>query len=130
MAYNSGMLGKRAEILQRNRAAAGGRGRGSSEVTYRVAGKVWASLKWQKGMRPLLEGAVEAYDVVMIRMRWNSIVDRDCRIRCDGKVYQILQLNADKTENQIQIIAQEIVGETIIEAYSTNSIGEATVGTI
>ena len=115
MAYSSGLLDSRAEILQRNKQTAGSRGRGSNEPTYTNAGTVWANVKWTKGMRPLQEGALEAYDVVMIRMRWNSLVDHDCRIRCGGKVYQIIQLNEDKRDNQIQVIAQEVTGKTTIE---------------
>lgn len=115
MAYTSGLLNKRADILQRNRQTAGQRGRGSQEPTYMVAATVWASLKWTKGMKPLQLGALESYDVVMIRMRFNRIIDMDCRIRIDGKVYQIIQLDDEYQDNQIQIIAQKVVGDTVIE---------------
>lgn len=102
------MLNKRLTILTRSRAAAGERGRGSGEPTFATAATVWASVKWTRGSRPLQEGALEAYDVVMVRMRWNGVVNRDCRLACDGKTYQIIQMSEDKQDNQIQIIAQEI----------------------
>ena len=108
MAYSSGMLKDRVEILTRQRAISGERGRGSGEPVFGTAACVWAAVTWTKGARPMQEGALEAYDVVMIRMRWNDIVNRDCRLRSGGKIYQILQFQEDRQDNQIQIIAQEI----------------------
>lgn len=108
MAYTTGMLNKRVTILARQRASGGDRGRGSGEPTFTEAGTVWGAVTWTRGSRPLQEGALEAYDVVMIRMRWNDMVNRDCRLACEGKTYQILQLSEDRQDNQIQIIAQEI----------------------
>ena len=108
MAYSSGMLKDRVEILVRQRATTGERGRGSGEPVFEVAACVWGAVTWTKGARPMQEGALEAYDVVMVRMRWNNIVNRDCRLRSGGKTYQILQLQEDRQGNQIQIIAQEI----------------------
>ena len=131
MSYNTGMLNKRVEVLRRCRREAGQRGRGSQEATFEVAGSRWASVTWTKGARALQEGALEAYDVVMIRMRWNTLVDKDCRIRCEGKVYQVLQLNDDKKENQVQILAQEVVGDTVVVTvppYSVGELGEAVTG--
>lgn len=82
-------------------------GRGSGGVRYKNVGVVNGSLKWNKGQRAMMEGALEAYDVVMIRMRWTDMVDKDCRLTCEGKTYQILQFNDDYRENIIQIIAQQ-----------------------
>jgi len=47
----------------------------------------------------------------MIRMRWSDSrsrnLDKDCRLTAEGKTYQILQLQDDRRENIVQIIAQE-----------------------
>lgn len=123
MAYTSGLLNHRADILKRNTITTGSRGRGSGEPTYRVAATVWASLKWQKGMKPFQLGAIEAYDVVMIRMRYNPLIDMDCRIRIDGKVYQIEQMDDEFRDNQTQIIAKKIVGETQIIEPTNAELG-------
>ena len=48
-------------------------------------------------------------DTVMFRMRWNSIVTRDCLLECEGVTYQIQSLNADRQGNTIQITATEMV---------------------
>ena len=108
MSYSTGLLKDRVEILVRQRATSGERGRGSGEPVFEVATSVWGAVTWTKGARAMQEGALEAYDVVMIRMRWNDIVNRDCRLRSGGKTYQILQFQEDRQGNQIQIIAQEI----------------------
>ena len=40
-------------------------------------------------------------------MRWNNLVDKDSRLTCEGKTYQILQFNSDRRQNIIQITAQQ-----------------------
>ena len=62
-----------------------------------------------KGVKALREGALDAYDTVLIRMRWNNVVTRDSRLQHGGVTYQIQSLHADRQENTIQITATEIV---------------------
>ena len=80
-------------------------------AVFTAVGCVNASVTWSKGMRPLQEGALEAYDVVMIRMRYDdgyaAGINKDCRLTCDGKTYQIHQMMDDRRDNVIQIIAQQ-----------------------
>ena len=108
MTYSSGMLDKRISIWAVDRENTSGKaGRGSGGVNYKCVGTVWGSVKWTKGQRAMMEGALESYDVVMIRFRYTDLVDKDCRLACEGKTYQILQLQSDRRENIIQIIAQQ-----------------------
>jgi SPP1 family predicted phage head-tail adaptor len=104
MAYTSGLLKYRVTIL--NKQVASGFGETTS---YQPAATVWADVTWNKGVKALREGALDAYDTVMIRMRWNNIVTRDSRLQCDGVTYQIQSLHADRQANTIQITATEIV---------------------
>ena len=92
MAYSSGLLNKRVTILnKKNRAELG-----FGETTkYEAAGCVWANVTWKKGQKALNEGALDSIDTVMIRMRWNTIVNRDSRLECEGVMYQIQSLHAD-----------------------------------
>lgn len=106
MAYSSGLLNKKVEILNKVAPEAAGFG---DTTRYECVACVWADITWSKGTKALREGALDAYDVVMVRMRWNKIVTRDSRLRHEGKTYQITSLNADRRENQVQIIAQEII---------------------
>ena len=104
MTYTSGILKYRVTILNKQVAA------GFGETTsYQSAACVWADVTWKKGQKALNEGALDAQDTVLIRMRWNNIVTRDSRLQCDGVTYQIQSLHADRQQNTIQITATEIV---------------------
>ena len=104
MAYTSGMLKYRVTVL--NKQVASGFGETTS---YQPAATVWADVTWKKGQKALTEGVLDAQDTVLIRMRWNNIVQRDSRLQCNGVTYQIQSLHADHQENTIQITATEIV---------------------
>ena len=104
MAYTSGMLKYRVTILNKQVAA------GFGETTsYQPAATVWADVTWSKGAKALREGALDAYDTVLIRMRYNDVVTRDSRLQHGGVTYQIQSLHADRQANTIQITATEIV---------------------
>ena len=104
MAYTSGLLKYRVTIL--NKQVASGFGETTS---YQPAATVWADITWSKGSKALREGALDAYDTVMIRMRWNDVVTRDSRLQHGGVTYQIQSFYPDHQENTIQITATEIV---------------------
>lgn len=104
MAYTSGLLKHRVTIL--NKQVASGFGETTS---YRPAATVWADVTWKKGQKALNEGVLDSQDTVLIRMRYNTIVTRDCLLECEGVTYQIQSLNADRQGNTIQITATEMV---------------------
>lgn len=106
MPYSSDLLNKRVAILTPTEATTFG-----ATTTYERTACVWASVTWTKGMKAMHEGALDAYDVVMVRMRYNAAVTRYCRLEVpsEGKTYQILTLNADRQDNTLQITAQEII---------------------
>lgn len=104
MAYTSGLLKYRVTIL--NKQVASGFGETTS---YQPAATVWADITWSKGSKALREGALDAYDTVLIRMRYNDIVTRDSRLEHDGVTYQIQSIHRDYQDNTIQITATEVV---------------------
>ena len=104
MAYQSGFLHQRVTI--KNKTAGAGFG---ETTTYTEAGTVWANIAFSKGMKALHEGALDAYDTVIIRMRYNTIVSRDSHLVYDGVEYQIQSFHRNYEENIVQITAQEIV---------------------
>ena len=79
------------------------------KTAYEQVACVHADVTWKKGQKALNEGALDAVDTVMVRMRWNNIVSRESRLECEGVVYQIQSLHADRRQNTIQITATEIV---------------------
>ena len=117
MSYQSGFLHNRVTI--KNKVVATGFG----ETTgYQTVGTVWANVTFSKGMKALHEGALDAYDTVIIRMRWNNIVNRDSHLVHDGREYQIQSFHRNYEENIVQITAQEVVQETPVYTPSASSI--------
>ena len=113
MAYSTGILRNRVTILNRTEAQQGRFGLDSSGVEFEPAGTVWAEVTWAKGKQAMNVGALDVYGVIMVRMRWNSIVNDRSRIMYDGKTYQILgdTFHAQRQDNTIQFHAQLIVKE-------------------
>ena len=104
MGYSSGFLKYHVTILNKVTATKFG-----ETTRYEKAAEVHADVSWSKGVKALREGALDAYDTVLIRMRWNNIVTRESRLECDGRTYQIQSLHADRQDNIIQITATEII---------------------
>ena len=118
MAYTSGLLKYRVKIL--NKQVATGFGETTS---YQPAATVWADVTWSKGAKALREVALDAYDTVLIRMRYNDVVTRDSRLQHGGVTYQIQSLHADRQENTIQITATEVVQAAPTYKQSMSKIG-------
>ena len=106
MGYSTSMLKWHVAILKKKNP--GERAFGA-KTEYEQVACIHADMTWKKGQKSLNEGALDAVDTVMFRMRWNNIITRDCLLECEGVRYQIQSLHADKHENTIQITATEIV---------------------
>ena len=119
------MIGKRIKIAKRIDSTGGDFGRSSGGQKYTLLGEFWASEKFDKGMKSLREGAVDAYDIVMFRMRFNAEIDRWCLIQYQGKWFQIQSCNEDYQTNEIQITAKEMANQnvTIIDISSSELSG-------
>lgn len=113
MAYSSGILRNRVTILNRTEAQQGKFGLDSSGVEFETAGTVWAEVTWVRGKQAMNVGALDVYGVIMVRMRYNTIVNDRSRIMYEGKTYQILgdTFHAQHQDNTIQFHAQLIVKE-------------------
>lgn len=106
MGYSAGLLNSRVTIL--NKVDPSQQGFGET-TRYEAAACVHADVTWSKGVKALREGALDAYDTVLIRMRYNTVVSRDSRLEHDGTTYQIQSMHRDRQENTIQITATEII---------------------
>lgn len=113
MPYSSGFLKDRVIILNRKQAQQGKFGLDSAGIEFEPAATVWAAVDWTKGKTAMNAGALDAYGVKMVRMRWNNIVSERSRIQFDGRTYQILPetFNADRQGNTIQFLCQQIVND-------------------
>ena len=112
MSYSTGMLNKRIQIYQRAEEQGSTFGK-SGQPKYQLLGDFWANETFSKGVKALHEGALDAYDTVMFRLRWHGCIDRWCLIWYEGKFYQIQSFNADRHENQIQITAVEMPNQSV-----------------
>ena len=104
MAYQSGFLHNRVTIW--NKVVSTGFG---DTTSWQDVGTVWANVTFSRGVKSLREGALDAYDTVIIRMRDNKIVSRDSLLVHDGRTYQIQSFHRDLRENIVQITAVEMV---------------------
>ena len=113
MAYTSGLLKHRVTILNRTEAQQGKFGLDSAGIEWENMGCVHANVDWQKGKSGMTAGALDAYGVKIVRMRWNNIVTERSRIQWQSKTYQILPetFNADRQGNTIQFLCQQIVND-------------------
>ena len=106
MGYSASILRWHVAILKKKEPAEKAFG---EKTEYEQVACVHADVTWKKGQKSLNEGALDSIDTVLIRMRWNNIITRDCLLECDGVTYQIQSLHADRMEDTIQITATEIV---------------------
>ena len=114
-------MNKRVKIAKRVDSTGGDFGRKSGGQKYQILGEFWASEKFDKGMKSLREGAVDAYDTVMFRLRFHEGIDRWCLIQYLGKWYQIKSCNEDYQTNEIQITATEMANQNVTIVYSPSS---------
>ena len=109
MAYSTGLLRHRIEVQNRTTATMGRFGR--QEPVWVSNGSLWADVSYVKGVSAMREGAIDVYGVVMVRCRYNILIDVRSRIVYEGQTYQILgeTLHQDKQENTCQFHAQIII---------------------
>ena len=106
------MLNRRIIIARRKADAADSFGK-QGQPKYEMLGVFWAAEDFNRGTKSLREGAYDAYDIVMFRMRYCADIDRWCLIQYQGKWYQIQSFNADQQANQIQMTAIEMANQSV-----------------
>ena len=80
----------------------------SGQPKYEIIGTFWAAEDFNRGVKSLREGAFDAYDTVMFRLRFNKNITRWCLLKYQGRWFQIQSFNESYQDNQIQITAIEI----------------------
>ena len=120
-------MNKRVKIAKRVDSTGGDFGRKSGGQKYQMLGEFWAAESFNKGVKSMREGAVDAYDTVMFRMRFHEGIDRWCLVQYHGRWYQIQSFNEDYQQNQIQITATEMANQnvTIIPPLSNSEISDS-----
>ena len=80
----------------------------SAGVKYSRLGEFWAAVDFKRGLKAMREEAVDAFDTLMVRMRYNKDIDRDCLIAYNGRCYNIQSLNEDFQQNIVQMTVIEL----------------------
>lgn len=126
------MMKKRIKVAKRVDSTGGDFGRASGGQKYQMLGEFWASESFNKGVKAMREGAMDAYDTVMFRMRYNEQIDRWCLIQYHGRWYQIQSFNEDYQANEIQITAKELANQqvNIVEPPSSSELDNSSMSDI
>ena len=126
MAQSSGFRNKRVAIMNRSIEGGGDFGRNSAGRPYKYETTVWASVRFSKGVKSLREGALDAYDTLLIGMLYTPKVSRESMLVYDNRTFTITSFNRDYQTNEIQITAVEAPGKDLtglIPQPSDNNIG-------
>ena len=123
MAYSTGMMNKRVQVAKRAADESATFGK-SGQPKYEIVGTFWMGETFTKGVKAMHEGALDAYDTVMFRMRYHADIDRWCLVQYHGRWYQIQSFNEDYQTNEIQITAIEMANQkvTVVTPPSSSEI--------
>ena len=112
MGYSTGMMNKRVTVAKRISDDSATFGK-SGQPKYELLGTFWMAETFTKGVKAMHEGALDAYNTVMFRCRFNAQIDRWCLLQYNNKWYQIPSLQDDYMANQIQMIATELINQKV-----------------
>ena len=119
MSYGSGMRNKRVHLFNLKADEEGNFGRNSGGRGYQYTATVWAAVTFNKGVKSMREGALDAYDTVMFRMLYTKNVCRESMIVWDERTFAVQSFNRDYQTNEIQITATEAPGKDLANKVPT-----------
>ena len=108
MGYSAGILNDKVTVLTPPPYVDSAAGRNAEGVECQEGATLWANVTWNKGVKAMREGALDAYDRIMVRLRWTSSVTRECRLRWRGRIFAIESFFDSYEENSIQMTAVEL----------------------
>ena len=113
MSYSSGFLNKMIQVLSRKEAKDGKFGIDGNGIEWEEGPCLHANVDFQRGKSAMSAGALDAYAVKIVRMRWTNQINDRCRIKYNDQVFQIIPetFHADKPDNTLQFHMQLIVNE-------------------
>jgi head-tail adaptor len=115
MGYSAGFLHEIIQVLNRKEAQAGKYGLDSAGVEWEEGPCLHANVDYQRGKSAMNAGALDAYAVKIVRMRYSAtaVINERSRIKYDGRVYQIIpeMFHANKFDDTLQFHMQLIVND-------------------
>jgi len=94
---------------------------GAQVTAYHVARTVCADVRYNKGRRILEHGELWLPTTIGITTRLHHELTDACRIRWDGKIYQIDSFNRNPFEGSITIIASKTDDGTMFVGFDFNA---------
>ena len=124
MSQSSGFRNHRVAVFNRSADGGGDFGRNSAGRPFVFATEVWASVRFSKGIKSLREGAMDAYDTILIGMLYTPKVSRESMLVYDNRTFAITSFNRDYQTNEIQITAVRMANQnvTIVEPDPANAL--------
>ena len=115
MSYSAGFLHDIIQPLNRKEAKTSKFGLDGSGVEWEEGPCLHANVDYQRGKSAMNAGALDAYAVKIVRMRYNAtdVINERSRIKYQGKVYQIIPetFNVNHYENTLQFLMQLVVND-------------------
>ena len=113
MGYSAGFLHDIIIPLNRKEAKVGKYGIDSAGVEWEEVGCLHANVDYQKGKSAMNAGALDAYAVKIVRMRWTNVFNERSRVKYQDKTYQIIPetFNANRRTDTLQFLMQLIVND-------------------
>ena len=101
------------QVLNRKEAQRSRYGIDGDGIEWEEGDCLHANVTWAKGVRAMNAGAMDAYTVKEVRMRWTNKISMRSRVRFEGQMYQIIPetFHEDKKENTLQFHMQLIVND-------------------
>ena len=113
MSYSSGILRFIIQVLNRKAAQGSKFGLDGDGIEWEEGDILHADVTWAKGVSAMNAGALDAYTVKEVRMRWTDKITMRSRVKYDGQIYQIVPetFHPDKHANTLQFHMQLIVND-------------------
>ena len=113
MAYESGFLHYMIQVQNRKKAQGSKYGLDGDGIEWEDGDFLHCNISFAKGVRAMNAGALDAYAVKEVRMRWTNKITMRSRVKYQGQIYQILPetFHEDFHAETIQIHMQLIVND-------------------
>ena len=113
MAYQAGFRYEIIIPLNRKAATVGKYGIDSGGIQWEEGPCLHANVDYARGKSAMNAGALDAYAVKIVRMRWTNVFNERSRVKYLDKTYQIIPetWNANRREDTLQFLMQLIVND-------------------
>jgi len=113
MGYSAGFLHDVIQVLNRKEAKTSKFGIDGGGVGWEEGPCLHANVDYARGKSAMNAGALDAYAVKIVRMRWTNVFNERSRIKYLDKTYQIIPetWNANRRENTLQFLMQLAVND-------------------